>query len=359
MRPKFGLVVGLAATIAIFWTIDVFLARMEDREVQIEARHDAEDGSRLLAAGRAADAVDMLRKAHGLEREDSHYSLELAQALMAAGKLNEAEAMLADALEQSPNDGEANLIEARLMVRLGRLDQAQAYYHRAIYGIWPKDAQAQRIRVRLELADLLAADKSNQELVAELILLDAEAQQDLNVRRKVAHLYIEAGSPARAVAAYRALIRDDPDNDPNGGENYAGLGEAQLALGNCREAQMAFQNAIRHGANVQDRLDLATRVAGLDPTPRNLSMAEKFSRSGEILELARDALSKCATGDQAKTLLDDADKSLTAKIRGTLTNEMSEDRLAMAQTIWEFTSSNCASAPKDEALALIMTKLAE
>ena len=276
MRPRFGLIAVILATVAFFWTADVFLARMETTELHKEARGDFEQGMQQLAAGHADEAVDTLRKAHAIERDDTHYSLALAQALIAAGKLDEAGTMLSDSLEQSPNDGQSNLLEARLMVRRGKVQDAESYYHRAIYGIWPQNAEMQRIRVRLELAQLLASIKSDQELLAELIPLDAEAQHDLAVRRQVAHLYIEADTPARAVTAYRALIRDDPDD----GANYSGLGEAELALGNYREAKTAFQNAIHHGADAQARLDLATRMADLDPTPRYLSAA-KNSRAAE------------------------------------------------------------------------------
>jgi hypothetical protein len=44
------------------WGIDVFLARTERGEVSGEARADYEAGSALLAEGRAADAIDPLRK---------------------------------------------------------------------------------------------------------------------------------------------------------------------------------------------------------------------------------------------------------------------------------------------------------
>lgn len=355
MRPKFGLIAVLLATIGFFWIVDVFLARMERVELQNEARNDAEQGANALAAGHAAEAVDLLRKAHAIERDDSGYSLQLAQALIAAGKLDEAATLLSDSLEEAPNNGQANLLEARLMVRRGKLEEARSYYHRAIYGIWAENPEMHRIRVRLELAHLLASIRSTQELLAELIPLDAEAQHDLAVRREVAHLYIAAGSPIRAVAAYHSLIRDDPDD----GENYAGLGEAELALGNYRASQTAFENAIRQGTDVQARLDLATRVADFDPTPRNLSASEKFTRSNQILALARDTLAHCTTSDAAQKLIDSADAQTAAKIRGAITNEMAEERLALAQTIWQFRSDACASAPQEESLALIMAKLAQ
>lgn len=355
MRPKFGLIAAVIALIAVFWTVDIFLARMETRELGSEARHDAEDGERLLAAGHADEAVDMLRKAHAIDRDNTSYSMELAQALIAAGKLDEAGTMLGDALEQSPNDGQSNLLEARLMVHRGKLEDAEAYYHRAIYGIWGQNAEMHRIRVRLELAQLLASVHSNQALLAELIPLEAEAQHDLEVQRQVAQLYIKAGSPARAVTAYRALIRDDPED----GANYSGLGEAELAAGNYRGAKVAFQDAIHRGAEAQARLDLASRLFDLDPTPRYLSAADRFARSTQILQMARDTLARCAINPPAQKQLDDANALLKGKIRGPVTNEMAEDRLAMAQDLWQYRSDSCPPSASDEELSLIMQKLSQ
>ena len=355
MRPKFGLIAVICVTVAIFWAADIFLARMENTELQSEARHDADDGARLLATGHAAAAVDAFRKAHALKRGNDRYTLQLAEALVADGKLDEAQSTLTEVLETRPNDGRANLIEARVMERRGMQQEASAYYHRAIYGIWPEQADKQRIQVRLELANQLAERKSNQELLAELIPLESEAQHDLPVRRQVAHLYIVAGSPARAVTAYRALIRDDPQD----GANYAGLGEAELALGSYRAAQSAFQNAIRHGAYAHDRLELATKMADLDPTVRSLSAMEKFTRSTSILQQARYALAQCSSTDQANKLVSDADTLLKAKIRGNVTNEMSEQRLAAAQDLWQLRVDTCPAAPPNEPLQLIMAKLAQ
>src|SRR5579883_2416552 len=352
MPPRIGLIASVLASAAALWTADLFLARTERAEVRAEARHAAEQGGQLLASGHPAEAV---RKAQALDRGNTGYALQLAEALLAAGKLDEAGTTLAAVLEASPNDGRANLLEARLMVRRGEPNQAEAYYHRAIFGIWPGNSQVQRIRVRLELANLLASIKSNQELIAELIPLEDEARRDPAVLGQVAHLYAAAGAPDRAVAAYRALIRQDPGD----ARNYAGLGEAELALGNYREAQSAFQNAVRRGADAGPRLELAARLLNLDPTPRSLTTAAKFARATEILEMARDALARCPAAPGAPKLLAGADAALAAKIRGPVTNEMAEARLAAAQTLWESRGPGCPAGPGDEALSLIMKKLAE
>lgn len=344
-RNRVTLVAVILATIGALSAIDLFLARTENRETRAEAENNYQSGVRLLAANRAEDAVDALRKAYALDRSDPRFALRLAAALLASGKLDEAQSMLGEILQASPNNGEANLLEARLEVRQEKFAEAAPYYHRAIYGIWSEDEGARRVEVRLELADFLASRGSDKELLAELLPLETEAH-DLATRRRVAHLYLVANSPARAAAAYRALIHDDPKDR----SDYAGLGEAELALGDYRSAQVAFQNT-----GAADRAALAAEMWGLDPTLRRLSAAEKLSRSNRILQSVRDALTKCAADDP---LLKDADELLSKKIR-TATNELAEERLALAEQMWDARAARCgtSSLPVEESLKLIMAKL--
>ncbi|MGH9557621.1 MAG: tetratricopeptide repeat protein, partial [Bryobacteraceae bacterium] len=136
---------AVAGLIAGLWAADVFLARVQDRELSGQARSDYAGGVRLLAENRPAEAADALRKAYDLDRTNSSYELRLAEALLADGKLDEAAGSLADVLERSPNNGEANLLEARLIASEGKFDEAVSYYHRAIYGIWREDPQARTL----------------------------------------------------------------------------------------------------------------------------------------------------------------------------------------------------------------------
>lgn len=350
-RPRtnqLGLIAIVAAVIGSLWAIDLVLARVDSEETRAQARTYYNTGRRLLDANRALDAVDQLRKAHAMDRTDSRYALRLAAALIQAGKFGEAQTMLSDVLDRTPNDGEANLLEARLAVRRGQPTDTAAYYHRAIYGTWDQDGNTRAMQARLELANLLAANGSEKDLLAELLPLENQAPNDIAVRKQVAHLFLVAGAPSRAEAAYRALIHVDSDK-----ANYEGLGQADLALGNYRAAATAFRSA---GAT--DQADLADEMAGLDPTLRLLSSAEKFRRSVRILELARDALARCQADAQSRGLLDEADKELKAKVRRNITNELAEERLMLAEQLWQQRKSNCASSGSgDEALARLMQKL--
>ena len=68
--------------------------------------------------------------------------------------------------------------------------------------------------------------------------------------------------------------------------------------------------------------------------------------------MARDDLNRCS-GD-AK-LVDQATDLLDKKIRGVVTNELSEERLSLAEQLWKARPSGCA----DEVLRQITQKLAQ
>jgi tetratricopeptide (TPR) repeat protein len=363
--PTIGLVSIIFVLIGALFAIDLFLAKTERAEVKNEAIHFYREGSRLLQAGKTNEATEMLRRAHSLERANRQYHLQLVRALSAAGKAAEAESLLNDLLRADPNNGPANLLAAKVAVRSGRIPDGEAYYHRAIYGVWDRDALAHRIEVRLELIDFLASRRAEKELLAELLPLEGEAPDDGALRQRIAGLYLAAGSPERSAIAFRALLQKDPANP----EAYAGLGEAELALGNYQGAQLAFSAALRRkpgDSATQLRMDLARRLTELDPTPRRLSSIEKYRRSMIILQRAADVLERCSTQTQGRSSEESVQlqaavaKALTRKTRTTITNEVAEEKLSLAERLWRARVEPCAAgSSKDELLELIMEKIAE
>jgi tetratricopeptide (TPR) repeat protein len=359
MRPRLGLIIVIVGSIGTLWGVDVFLARTEHSEMLGEASRDFTGGSALLAEGRASDAIAPLRKAYALDRSNGRYALQLAAALVATGKLDEGGTLLRDLLEHNPNDGEANLAEARLLAREGDWDNAFSYYHRAIFGSWDSNGLSQKVAARLELATLLAERGLQKDLLAEILPLETEAANNPDVLRRVAQLYQIAGSAPRAEIVYRGLLRENTD-DP---DLYRGLGDAELALGNYRVAEAAFQNAIRNGADrsrLEQKIQLAANVAELDPTLRRLTSTEKFSRSTRILQLALDALDLCGRGDAAGQI-SEAQKLLAARVRGNPANELAEERLSMAERLWQTRIKACGPSTSDEeeSLRLVMAKIAQ
>ncbi len=363
---RLALLAIVALVIAGLATLDRFLARAQDVEVQRLAQRSYLDGLRLRSAGETKEAVEAFRKAHALERRNTEYELELVDALIAARETDQAELLVHDVLEREPNDGRANLLAAHLMIAEGRTADAESYYHRAIYGEWPSDAARHRVSVRMELADFLAATGKQEELLAELLPLQEEAGKDPAVERKLGQLFLAAGSASRAADECRALIKRNPKD----AGAYAGLGEAELQRSDYPLAHEAFLSAAAlkpDEPSIRQRLELSSTLVALDPTPRKLTSFEKYRRSLEILDLARSDLESCMAShpapdsEETRELLASADDVLTKKPRTGITNEIAEEALALGEKTWQARMKVCGASTSadEEPLRLVMKKLAQ
>ena len=353
-------IVGLAV-------LDRFLAKTEMAEVQSAAERSWRNGKKLLSEGHAQAALDPLRNAHALSRDNLTFELDMIAALSAVGSTTEADPLIDDVLQRKPNDGAANLTAARLKLKEGDIPDAEAYYHRAIYGEWTGDADAHRRDTRYELVRLLADRNSRQQLLAELISLEAEADGDDSLRHKIAQLFLKVDAPNRAAEAYRSLI----DKNPNDADAYEGLGEAELRLGQYRAARASFVQVAHMSSDanpvktVAPRLILLNEVIQLDPTPRRLPTAEKYERSQRILALAKGDLEAAlaqrpssANAESARLLK--AAANLLATQPHAATNELAEQNLDLAEQIWKLRVAlfGPSIGAAGEALRLTMERLA-
>ena len=204
-----------------------------------------ERAERLRASAKAADALPIYRAALTQSPHNAQYQLAFVQALYSAGQISEAEAAAAELLNRFPDSGEANLAMARILSKAGRAQQATWYYHRAIYGSWAGDAVQERVRTRFELAALLAALHANQELVAELLLLEAEGPKDYDTRMRIARLYLDAQAWSQAAALFKEITRERPRD----AAAWAGLGDADYGLERYWRAAYAYRQAAELGVN--------------------------------------------------------------------------------------------------------------
>jgi tetratricopeptide (TPR) repeat protein len=355
--------VALALLIAGLTALDRFLARTEQEEVRSAADRSWRSGRKLLSEGRAGEALDALRNAHTLERDNSAYEVDMIAALLALGRTAEADPLMDETLQRKPNDGPANLMAGRLRAKEGDAQDAEAQYHRAVYGEWPGEVAVSRRNARLELIDFLTRLHAQQELLAELISLEAESGGDDAVRRRLAHLFLVAESPGRAATVYRALIAKYPDE----AELYEGLGEAELRQAEYRRARAAFlQASFRHqGAVVGPRLVLLNEVIQLDPTPRQLPTAEKYDRSLRVLAMAKGDLEALlekqpgAANAETAALLKTAADALAARPRS-VGNELAEQVLDLAVKVWKARVAmfGPSTSAEEEALKLTMERIA-
>jgi tetratricopeptide (TPR) repeat protein len=336
----FAAILGLIVALLV---LDLALARIDREERRRQAANAFVEGRALLAAGRPGDAADRLATATTLERDNVGYGLALAQALLANGKAADAEEILNRLLDRARNDGAVNLTMARLLASTARKSDAKAFYHRAIYGRWGSDSIARRTAARFELIDLLARQRAHEELLAELLPLQSAPADSAALLARLGPLYLRADSPSRAAEAYRALLRRSPSN----ADAYAGLGEADLALGQFQAGRAAFRSAVRarpSDSSIVRRLRVIDSVLALDPTGRGLSDAERLTRSRALLERTLVALDACAAADTVAAdvaVLDSARAERAApKPRGDLT-AVTERKLSLAETLWRMRPADC------------------
>jgi tetratricopeptide (TPR) repeat protein len=358
--PSAKLLISLAAILAGLYAADRFLAQIEVKELHAEAATLYRQALDLERRGSLPEAIERLRRAHSLERDDREYALALTGAEIEARQYGAAQIILNDLLENDPNDGRANLLAARLKIAESKFDEADSYYHRAIYASWPNPSDT--LNARLELIELLLRRDAKKELLAETLVLESDAASNPAVARKIPELYIQAGAPRRARDAYQRLIAESPDNP----DLYVALGRTQLLAGDFREARTAFLEAMRRKPNdrgIAALYRVATEAIELDPTPRRQTSQAKYVWSMRILELAANELTACAAGKElsaeAHADLDDATSALAAKAPRDFSNELAESRLSLAERLWHARIQICGKPPEREPLSLIMSKLSQ
>jgi tetratricopeptide (TPR) repeat protein len=245
---------------------------------------------------------------------------------------------------------------ARIAARERRFPDAEAWYHRAIYGLWPAGGAGSRTEARFELVQFLAGAGQRKQVMAELVALAADAPDDPDTRKRIAALLLDNGAPGQAAEMYRGVAAEN-SRDPVA---WSGLGEAEFAEGRFREAQAAFRRALRldpNDQNVLRRLAETSQIAALDPALVRLSARERYSRARELLARTLASLERCAAAPPTSAAAEGARKLLASKTRreGDVPQV-----IALAEQLWDERESACLGLPEtDQALATIMSRLAK
>ncbi len=353
-------VVILIAMAALF-AADTFLVKLQQAEDRAEATRLVQKGRELIARGDYGEAAAQFKDAVSVDRQNREYRMALAGALLAANDFSEADQILTALLQEDSTDGDANLMMARLLAAQGKPVQAISYYHRAIYGRWTTNPVQNQLKARFELVDLLAKQNAKEQLLAELLPLQEEAPKDRATRKRIGQLFLAAGSPARAADVFHQILRENPED----GDVYAGLAEAEFARGNYQSARADFLEAERlkpDDSAIHARVELCDQILSLDPTRRGLGPEERYQRSVRLVGLILENVNRCAPSDpEIQGLRDAAEKVLKARLPVARQSAAVDSNLELAQQLWHVQGKLCSSSPPapDGALALVLAKIAQ
>jgi tetratricopeptide (TPR) repeat protein len=348
------------AAIAVLLLFDTALVRIDSKATKTHASREYQVGDSLIAQGKVRAAIEHLRTAATLDRDQPAYTVALAEAVLAEGRPADAEPLLTPLLERDATNGAANLAMARVLAKEERIEEAKSYYHRAIYGLWPADAERNRGTSRFELIDLLARSGAKQELLAELLPLQDEASSDTVLRKRIAHLFVVAGSPSRAIAIFREVLSQNPYD----ADAYIGLAEAAFGLGDYPTARTDLLLALRLAPNdraIQTKIALADSAMAIDPTQRGLTVEEQYRRSTNLVQMTIASARKCLNKEapQVAAALDSVTRSLVAPSAAPRRQAI-EENLTLAGAMWRMRSGRCAEGTGlgETALALVQERIA-
>ncbi len=195
-----------------------FLSYFYREERSARANQYYRDGNQLMEKERYQEAVEQYRNALSIShsRRDR---LALAQVLEKAGRSSEAEIYFREVSARKPDSGPANLGLARIAAARADGGDAVGYYHRAIYGAWPEQPQANRTQARIELVRALGKLGKRQAAQSELLALEAEAPDDIGVQRELGRLLLAYDLPKESGAVFRRIL----EKDKSDAEAYDGL----------------------------------------------------------------------------------------------------------------------------------------
>jgi Flp pilus assembly protein TadD len=354
----FGIIL---AAVVVLLAFDTALARVDVKGRQSYAAREFVTGERLLAEGKSEEAIEHLRTASTLDGDNSAYGTALAQAILVDGQPSAAEQILLPLLERNPTDGAANLAMGRVLAKQGRDAEAKSYYHRAIYGLWPLSAEATRTIARFELIDLLARTNAKQELLSELLPIQDDSTNDAAQRKRIARLFVVAGSPSRAVPILREVLRRDSQD----ADAYVALAEAALSLGDFAAARTNLLAAQKltpaDSSTLQARIILTDSVIALDPTQRGLSLGEQLRRSRNLVQITLASARSClaAQAPQVAAALDSSRMLLVTPSGAEGQRQAIEQSLLLAEQLWGLRRTRCAPERQDGALALVHNRIAQ
>jgi tetratricopeptide (TPR) repeat protein len=252
-------------------------------------------GQQELKTNNAPVALADFRNALVYHPDDPQVQFQLAEALSAEGRNEEAQSYLLGLLARSPSDAPVNLALARIAARSGSEADALRYYHGAIYGVWPRDAETNRLDARLELSRFLIVRDDGAGADGELIALESEIPQQhgASLHEQTGELFLQAGDLTRALGEFQEAMQSQ--HPPMGAIRGAGL--AAYQMGDFPLAERYLDRAHREkrdNAEMDAALETTRLVLAWDPDARGLTDAQRLARVRHDLAQAISRVESCA-----------------------------------------------------------------
>jgi len=291
-RPSFIFAVLTVLAIICFLAVARLVKRYGEQEKALARRMYAL-GRSEQAAGRPERSLEDYRAALLYDRDNFQYQLSLARALRDSGRTDEAESYLLRLWETNPQDGAVNLALGRLAARRGSVEGAMHYYHNAIYGIWPENADQARKNAEFELIEFLIKAGANPQAQAELITLAATHPDDKDTNLRIADLFMQVHDYEHALTGFEWVW----DHDRQNAAAAAGAGEAAFALARYRNAEFYLRSAVTldpGDTNSKELLQMANVILSSDPFSGRITETERIRRIRTAYEQAGSRLEACA-----------------------------------------------------------------
>ncbi len=191
-------------------------------------------GARLLAEGRAVEAIESLSQAASAEPGNFEAHLLLGRAFHGAGRLPDAIGSFQTALALKPTDPEVYLHLGSVCSRLGALDEAAFMLGHAL------ELRPGMIEAHNNLGLVLCRQKKFDE--AETLLRKAliRSPDQPQLHATLGSVLSETGRVRNALAHLEEAVRLDPDY----GEAHSNLGNVLRDLGRIEDAFAAYDKAI-------------------------------------------------------------------------------------------------------------------
>jgi len=246
---------------------------------------DYNEGLRLMAAGKAADALPFLSRASSAAPSNARFLWVWGQALEATGASDDALTRFGEAAAIDPR---AHGLEyGRALDKVGRSAEAAEAFE-AVVATYPAN-----VAVQEELGKLYYK-AGNFAKAAPLLETAVEARSDDPViRQELAYAVSQTGDKARAIELYRSVLTIAP-----GAEISRGLlSELLFEQGKSADAMALLQEGIRHDPEAPE---LRRRLGNMAERAGNVQEASRQYR--EYLRLAPNAPDATALAERAARL---------------------------------------------------------